>query len=92
MWSSLLASPSLTEYISLNQSALAEAYSFVTDWLRTHSLPYRPSYAGHFVLVDLRDCLGLFESDSKEQQRKKEVQLLEELVDEGVFLGPGESW
>lgn len=90
MWSSLLASPALPEYIQFNQTALAEAYSFTTSWLHTRALPYRPAYAGHFVLIDLRQYVGLLNDDSKEQQLKKEVQLLEELVDEGVFLGPGE--
>ncbi|ORY74075.1 pyridoxal phosphate-dependent transferase [Leucosporidium creatinivorum] len=92
MWSSLLASPSLPDYIELNQAALAEAYRFTTSWLRARSLPYRPAYAGHFVLVDLRQYLGPLENDLKDQQLKKEVELLEELVEEGVFLGPGFSY
>lgn len=89
LWSSILVNP--TEYIKLNQAALKEAYTFATDWLKTRQISYRPAHAGHFVLIDLREYLGLSSSENEEKQVAKEVELLNEFVEEGVYVGPGES-
>lgn len=85
MWSSLLASPELGNYVKANQRALGEAYSHVTSWLKRRSIPYVPAHAGHFVLIDLR----AFCSREVGPTREGEVELARRLLDAGVYLGPG---
>lgn len=92
LWSSLLASPSLSSYFALNTAALARAYTFVTDWLRAQDLPYRPANAGVFVWCDLRRLVtgrGGGGSGEADVTQEEEVDLLERLVKGGVYLGPG---
>ncbi|KAK4699704.1 hypothetical protein P7C70_g6555, partial [Phenoliferia sp. Uapishka_3] len=87
LWSGLLSSSSLPTYLKLNQERLASAYEFVTTWLRTHRIPYRPCHAGHFILIDLRGHLP-----HAEPKLKAELALLGKFVDAGVYLGPGFSY
>ncbi|BGP33386.1 hypothetical protein JCM10296v2_005186 [Rhodotorula toruloides] len=54
LWSALLESPELPDYLAKNRQALSRAYKYVTAWLEAHELPYTPANAGHFVLVDFR--------------------------------------
>lgn len=68
----------------MNQERLAEAYSFLISWLRLHNIPYRPSYAGLFVVIDLRQFL-------LETSPAGEEALQAKLVEAGVFLGAGSS-
>ena len=58
LWSSLLLDPvGLPDFLQLNQSKLAEAYSAATSFLNVHSIPYRKCNAGHFIFIDLRRFL-----------------------------------
>lgn len=58
LWSSLLMNRvELPIYLRLNQQALADAYTLATTWLKKHSIPYRASNAGHFIMIDLRKWL-----------------------------------
>lgn len=86
MWSSLLASAELPDYIRKNQEALGEAYAYVTSWLRDRSIPYRPANAGHFVLIDLRKFCASPASVNAE------IALAQEMLQGGVYLGPGFSY
>ncbi|KAK4335631.1 Aminotran_1_2 domain-containing protein [Rhodotorula toruloides] len=54
LWSALLESPELPDYLAKNRQVLSSAYQYVTAWLEAHDLPYTPANAGHFVLVDFR--------------------------------------
>lgn len=90
LWSALLNSGEpLVTYLELNRARLAEAYEFITGWLKERGIPYRPSYAGHFVVIDLR---GFMEKRGEAVQLEEEVDLLGRLVDAGVYLGPGETF
>lgn len=93
LWSSLLSSPSLPTYFSLNLSALSRAYTFFTTWLRAHDIPYRPANAGHFVWCDFREIVrrtqGLKEGE--EFTVEQEIKLLNQFVKGGVYIGPGSS-
>lgn len=63
LWSALLESPELPDYLAMNRRALSKAYKYVTAWLEAHNLPYTPANAGHFVLVDLRTHVGQVQLD-----------------------------
>ncbi|KAL8276984.1 hypothetical protein RQP46_010619 [Phenoliferia psychrophenolica] len=88
LWSSLLTSPNLPLYLTLNQAALSSAYKFTTTWLTSHSIPFRPAHSGHFVLIDLRAFLPT----SSKTDLEGELALLAKFVSEGVYLGPGFSY
>jgi DNA-binding transcriptional MocR family regulator len=93
----LLNSPAdLEHFITTNQQELADAYAYATQWLQKRQIPYRAAEAGHFIWINLRSLLGLapldvddFE-DSEKQDR--EWDLLAELVDHGLYLGPGQGY
>ncbi|GJN90234.1 hypothetical protein Rhopal_003233-T1 [Rhodotorula paludigena] len=94
LWSALLTSPDLEEYLSLNRRALSRAYAYLTAWLRAQDLPYTPANAGHFVLVDYRKHVDKVEPDDNtwenvEDKFIKEIAFLNKLVDAGVYCGPG---
>lgn len=66
LWASLLDDKEgLAEYIQENCEALKEAYEHLTNWLKTHGVPYVPSAAGHFLMVDFRRVLSSFDEDSE---------------------------
>lgn len=90
--SSLLNTPDdLNWFITTNQERLSEAYSFTTSWLRQRRIPYKSSYAGHFVFIDLRsflprtDIKGNVLIDGNE----KEAQLWMKILADGLYLAPG---
>jgi 1-aminocyclopropane-1-carboxylate synthase len=63
-WSHGLALPDalqdkaiLDKFITSNRQALRESYEHMTAWLKFHGVPYNPSQAGHFVMVNLRPFL-----------------------------------
>ena len=89
LWSSssLLNSPDLPLYLSLNQAALSDAYKSTTSWLALHAIPFRPAHSGHFVLIDLRSFL----LTTSHTDLGGELALLDKFVSEGVYLGPGVS-
>ncbi|PFH45191.1 hypothetical protein AMATHDRAFT_71932 [Amanita thiersii Skay4041] len=58
LWSTFLEDQSfLQHFIISNQQRLREAYEHLSSWLRYHKLPYVPSSAGHFLLVNMRPVL-----------------------------------
>ncbi|KAF6752459.1 pyridoxal phosphate-dependent transferase [Ephemerocybe angulata] len=59
LWNSLLSDErGLEAYIEANRAALVEAYEHITEWLRFHDIPYIPSSAGHFLMVNFRPLLS----------------------------------
>ncbi|KPV74217.1 uncharacterized protein RHOBADRAFT_54068 [Rhodotorula graminis WP1] len=88
---SLLLSPSLPDFVALNQSRLAAAYARVTSFLREHGVPYRPAHAGHFVWVDLRAWLEGGGSEGP-SELEKEATLARMLWSHGVNLGRGSAY
>ncbi|GAA6028536.1 hypothetical protein JCM8097_007269 [Rhodosporidiobolus ruineniae] len=98
LWSALLDSPELSTFLTLNRRALSRSYSFLSAWLRSHNIAYRPANAGHFILADFREHVRKIEpsgSQAVEENPSKgqEVAFLNKLVDEAkVYLGPGFSY
>lgn len=48
----------LTWFLAENRRRLTKAYNYVTDFCKHHDIPYVPSNAGHFLLLDLQRFLG----------------------------------
>lgn len=42
-----------SSFVSTNRTRLTEAYEHIKAWCVRHGIPYKPSNAGHFLLVDL---------------------------------------
>lgn len=59
LWSTFLNDDKfLSRFLKVNQLKLSEAYEYMTTWLKFHKVPYTPSSAGHFMMVDLRSVLS----------------------------------
>ncbi|KAH6892752.1 pyridoxal phosphate-dependent transferase [Coprinopsis sp. MPI-PUGE-AT-0042] len=56
-WSILQDKVVLDKYIASNRQALKDSYEHMTAWLKFHGVPYHPSQAGHFVMVNFRPFL-----------------------------------
>lgn len=88
LWSALLASNKLDEYLIQNRSALLSAYSLTASFLDSHDIAYRPASAGHFLAIDLSPYLGPSPA-SASATTAGEVDLMNRLVNAGVYIGPG---
>ncbi|KAK4050295.1 hypothetical protein OIV83_003616 [Microbotryomycetes sp. JL201] len=91
IFSALLNSADLPDYIKRNQEALKQSYTRATQWLKQRSIPYTPAQAGHYILIDLRGYTARFK-DVAEADLDGEIELLNRMVDAGVYLGPGHSY
>jgi 1-aminocyclopropane-1-carboxylate synthase len=97
LWSALLSDKEYcTHFIQLNQNALKEAYSFFTSFLKFHKIPYEPSNAGHFMMIDLRHILQnlekygeLLEIGNDTSMEEREMALTMYFMKSGLFLNPG---
>lgn len=83
LFSSLLLSPSLSTFLTLNQQRLSAAHARATAFLRAHNVPYRPASAGHFIWVDLRAWAAREDGRS---EGEREDGLARRLWSEGVNL------
>ncbi|KAF9116444.1 hypothetical protein BGX27_002476 [Mortierella sp. AM989] len=88
----LLEDPETIEkFAKTNQARLAESYTLAVDTLREHNIPYIPAQGGHFLWVDLRQYIPQsFAAAASAGERKIERNLWNAMLDEGVFLNPGE--
>ncbi|KAH9822981.1 pyridoxal phosphate-dependent transferase [Melampsora americana] len=88
----LLGNPErLDWYLKENKTKLQEAYEYSTKRLRALKIPYLHSYAGHFVVVDLRSWLP--KNTSGDEVSKSPIELEEALFltllnDFGLYLSP----
>ncbi|KAM6501814.1 Pyridoxal phosphate-dependent transferase [Amanita muscaria] len=97
LWTSLLTdNKSLTHFLTLNKFKLQAAYTHLTAWLKFHNLPYLPSSAGHFLLVDMRPTLSntrsygtLLSITDDQDMYEREVTLDRFLFARGVQLRQG---
>ncbi|KAF8624618.1 hypothetical protein AX15_005773 [Amanita polypyramis BW_CC] len=97
LWSTMLSDKTFLDYfLETNRLKLQEAYDYMTSWLQFHKIPYIPSSAGHFVLVDMRPILSdiqrygsLLSIKSDQDMCARENVLLRFLADRGVWLTPG---
>lgn len=84
-------------YVKENRRRLSASYEYIVDWASHHKVPYVPSNAGHFVMLDFRQFLRDFtpegsKDDDDESARKAEGALLMHLLEHRVFLGPGAQY
>ena len=99
LWSTLLSDkPFLSYFLTKNRLKLEEAYEYMTSWLKFHRIPYLPSSAGHFILVDMRPILldthrygTLLFIESEQDMRERETAFLNFLAKCGVWLTPGSA-
>ncbi len=94
LWSSLLNSPQLPTYLDLNRQRLLAAYSLATAFLDSHSIPYSPASAGHFVMINLARFLPTppGATPSAAELHQLELQLMHEMIAQGVYVAPGVSY
>jgi len=98
LWSKILSDNEfLRSFFSVNQKRLGAAFEFVADWLRFHNIPYIPSNAGHFMMINLRSFIedkarynGILkiDNDSMDMWERERV-LTEHLGRAKVYLTPG---
>jgi aspartate/methionine/tyrosine aminotransferase len=100
LWTAILNDAKYLErFISTNRAKLSEAYDYMASWLSVHGLPYIPSHAAHFMMVDVRlivsdierygSLLGIKASDTIEE---REIALVKYIDSKGVVLSPGSSY
>ena len=93
LWSALLNSDELGYYLEENQKRLGQCYSFLTKWLKEQGIPFREGNSGHFLLADFAEIVKrVVAGQDGEITTEQEVDLLNRLVDGGVYLGPGMSY
>jgi bifunctional pyridoxal-dependent enzyme with beta-cystathionase and maltose regulon repressor activities len=78
---------------------LTKTYDYVTKFWQHHRVPYVPSNAGHFILVDMRRFLGPENETVQagrdlavQAGRDLEAQLTSKLIHHGVFVAPGAQY
>lgn len=81
----------LNWYFKENHRRMANAYGYVTTWARHHKISYIPSYAGHFVMINLRPFLQT-KSDDDAAAREAEAELTQRFLDNKVFVAPGAQY
>jgi aspartate/methionine/tyrosine aminotransferase len=97
LWSTLLNDQNyLPTFIETNRLKLREAYEYTASWLKFHNMPYIPSSAGHFLLVDWRPILSDFDRYGSilsitpdQSMRERESTLLAFLLAHKVMPIPG---
>jgi 1-aminocyclopropane-1-carboxylate synthase len=100
LWTNLLNNKEfLKEFVSENQRELRIAYEHALQWIKYHKLPYLPSNAGHFLLVDFRDVLKDMDKYGKivpvtpeMTMFQREEVLVGVLIKHKVFIGSGATF
>jgi len=98
LWSTLLNDQTyLPVFIKTNQFKLRKAYEYMTSWLKFHNIPYIPSSAGLFLMVDWRPILSNFDRYGSilsitpdQNMRERESTLFAFLLARKVMAIPGE--
>ncbi|KAF5246474.1 hypothetical protein FANTH_6846 [Fusarium anthophilum] len=75
------------DYLGNNCSRLTEAYRRTTTALNKYRIPFQRADAGLFVFIDLSRWVHNFEAG---KTGSPEMQLCRMLIDNGVFLNPGQ--
>lgn len=93
LWLTWLSDESfLSWYLAENRRRLSLAYQHTLAFFKHHHIPYYPSNAGFFLMVDLTKFVGIQQGMSIEDGRKKELEFVERLLDAGVFVAPGAQY
>lgn len=100
LWAKLLNDKAfLSEFIIENQKQLRQAYEHVTKWLRFQKIPYIPSNAGHFLMIDFSGILSdaerygaLIPFSAEMDMTQREQALMLCLLQHKLFIGSGASF
>lgn len=79
-------------YLPNYHKRLDERRSYLDNLLVKLRAPYTSPEAAFFVYVDLSQWLPNFDGDDGGDDGKREIALLEHLMDRGVFLEPGRAF
>ncbi|KAL0089655.1 pyridoxal phosphate-dependent transferase [Phycomyces blakesleeanus] len=81
----------IDSYISTNRRLLADSYAKISIFFKDHGVRHLPVQAGHFVFIDLRPFL-IQKNGGKPPTLKDEQELWQTLLDNGVYVAPGEAF
>ncbi|KZO97243.1 PLP-dependent transferase [Calocera viscosa TUFC12733] len=99
-WASILEDEAyFAKFQKENVRRLQAAYHYTTLWLKFHDIPYIPSNAGHFLLVDFRKFFSNTDRSgntlptiAEDGGRGKDIALFEQLLSNKVFLGSSSAF
>ncbi len=93
LWSAMLNDETfLPWFISTNRERLAAAYERCREWCETMKIPYTPSNAGHFMMVDLSAYLPKTLDGTALSASEAETTLWARFMDFGVTITPGHNY
>lgn len=100
LWANVLTDQKFLEgFIAENQKALQVAYEYALEWIKFQKIPYIPSNAGHFLLIDFRPILtdidkygSIVPITSDMSMFEREDILIGSLVKHKVFIGSGATF
>ncbi|ETS61397.1 hypothetical protein PaG_04424 [Moesziomyces aphidis] len=79
-------------YLAENRRRLARAYEHTVQWARLAGIPYLPSNAGFFVMLDFSTKIGITKETGESEAAKREEDFVDRLLDCGVFVAPGTQY
>ncbi|KAG0237557.1 hypothetical protein BGW41_008357 [Actinomortierella wolfii] len=80
----------IDRFTKTNQQRLAESYTFASDFLRSHDIPFIPAHAGHFLWMDLRKYIpASLTASALAGDRAAELKLWHAMIDEGAYVNLG---
>lgn len=92
LWAALLNDEKYLDwYLATNRHRLTKTYDYMKAFLRHHQIPYVPSNAGHFLLVDLRNFIKPAD-DGVETRKIAEAKLSSLFITNGVYVAPGAQY
>lgn len=99
LWSSILNDADfLAKFIKMNQQRLGETYDYITSWLKFHQVPYLPSNAGHYLMIDMRPALSdagvskTLSITADMDMKKREAALVGAFVKAKLFVASGTTY
>ncbi|EIW76894.1 PLP-dependent transferase [Coniophora puteana RWD-64-598 SS2] len=72
-------------FLAENKRRVSAALEKVVEWCRFHSIPFAPSYAGQFMVLDLAHIVEKFDGDDVEAKKDAAVEAMRKA---GVWMTP----
>ncbi|SNX86835.1 related to 1-aminocyclopropane-1-carboxylate synthase 1 [Melanopsichium pennsylvanicum] len=90
LWSSWLNDEKfLSWYFKENRRRLRLAYEYTVKFFKHYNMAYYASNSGFFIMVDFTRLARIHPNMGDRQAREKEIELVDKLVDAGIFVAPG---